>query len=141
MDKYRFKQLLESQMGNVKPLINEMETLLKPKFDNEKTWLRNNGWSFRNEPGYDLAVQKLGPKEYRKNQGGGMVPTGRNFNYNVTVEKGKKDMYFSVYLGVMEVEKRLLKRFKTEKEFIDEINKFIKEIMSSKNIQYYINPK
>ena len=32
MDKYRFKQLLESQMGNVKPLLNEdSEMALKPK--------------------------------------------------------------------------------------------------------------
>ena len=126
-------RLTESDLTRIiRRVIKEEETLLKPKFTNEKIWLKNAGWDTSNftEGKYEIYAEKIDKSR--------PAP----FIYLITAASGgNSDMYLAVYLpspsNPQELGKNvgtsLLKKSSSEEGFLKEINRLAQEIITKKS--------
>ena len=115
----------------VKRVIKEEETILKPKFTNEKIWLKNAGWDTSNftEGKYEIYAEKIDKSR----------PSP--FIYLITAASGgNSDMFLAVYQPSpsnpqatgKNVGTSLLKTSPSKEEFLKEINRLAQEIITKK---------
>jgi hypothetical protein len=125
-------RLTESDLARiVRRVIKEEETLLKPKFTNEKIWLKNAGWDTSNftEGKYEIYAEKIDKSR--------PAP----FIYMITAASGEKsDMYLAVHLpsksnpqvAGKNVGVKLLKQSSNKEGFLKEIKRLADEIINEK---------
>jgi hypothetical protein len=125
-------RLTESDLSRiVRRVIKEEETLLKPKFTNEKIWLKNAGWDTSNftEGKYEIYAEKIDKSR------------PASFIYVITAASGgNSDMYLAVYLPSpsnqqatgKNVGTKLLKQSSNKEGFLKEIKRLADEIINKK---------